>query len=60
MHFHEKADCSDAAFKNAGAHVHARTPGMHGLLNSDANDAGDLPNLFISRMGRLLRSSTQL
>jgi Cu/Zn superoxide dismutase len=51
MHFHEKADCSDAAFKNAGGHVHAKTPVTHGLLNTDANDAGDLPNLYVSADG---------
>ncbi len=51
MHFHEKGDCSDAAFKNAGAHVHAKTPVVHGLLNADANDAGDLPNLFVASDG---------
>jgi len=51
MHFHEKADCSDATFKNAGAHVHAKTPLVHGLFNADANDAGDLPNLFVGADG---------
>ncbi|MFT4111285.1 superoxide dismutase[Cu-Zn] [Silvibacterium sp.] len=51
MHFHEKADCSDAAFKNAGDHVHAKTPVVHGLLNADANDAGDLPNLYVTADG---------
>lgn len=51
MHFHEKGDCSDAMFKNAGGHVHAKTPVVHGLLNADANDAGDLPNLFVAADG---------
>lgn len=51
MHFHEKADCSDAMFKSAGGHVHAETPVIHGFLNADANDAGDLPNLFVSADG---------
>jgi superoxide dismutase, Cu-Zn family len=51
MHFHERADCSDAAFKNAGAHVHTKTPVVHGLLNADANDAGDLPNLYVASDG---------
>ncbi len=51
MHFHEKADCSDAAFKNAGTHVHQKTPVVHGLLNAGANDAGDLPNLFVASDG---------
>jgi superoxide dismutase, Cu-Zn family len=51
MHFHEKADCSDPAFKNAGGHVHAKTPVVHGLLNPGANDAGDLPNLHVNADG---------
>ncbi|AEU36659.1 superoxide dismutase[Cu-Zn] [Granulicella mallensis] len=51
MHFHEKGDCGDAMFKGAGAHVHAKTPVVHGLLNADANDAGDLPNLFVAADG---------
>jgi len=51
MHFHEKGDCGDSAFKNAGAHVHAKTPVVHGLLNAEANDAGDLPNLYVAADG---------
>lgn len=51
MHFHEKGDCSDAAFKSAGAHVHAETPVVHGFLNADANDSGDLPNIFVAANG---------
>jgi superoxide dismutase, Cu-Zn family len=51
MHFHEKGDCSDPGFKNAGAHVHTKTPVVHGLLNSDENDSGDLPNLYVAPDG---------
>ena len=51
MHFHEKADCSDPAFKGAGGHIHAKTPVVHGMLNADFNDAGDLPNLYINADG---------
>lgn len=47
MHFHEKADCSDAEFKGAGGHIHAKTPVVHGLLNAGFNDSGDLPNLYV-------------
>lgn len=46
VHFHEKADCSDAIFKSAGGHVHMMAPAVHGLLNPAGNDLGDLPNLF--------------
>lgn len=51
IHFHEKADCSDAMFKSAGSYVHMTMPAVHGLLNPDANDLGDLPNLFVSSDG---------
>lgn len=46
VHFHEKAECSDAGFKLSGAHVgHAGTPGRHGLLNPAGPETGDLPNI---------------
>ena len=51
MHFHEKGDCSDLKFTSAGAHVHAATPVVHGILNENANDAGDLPNLYVGTDG---------
>lgn len=51
MHFHEKADCGDAAFKNAGGHVHSQKPIVHGFLVEDANDAGDLPNIHVAPDG---------
>ena len=51
MHFHEKADCSTPAFKGAGGHIHANTPVVHGMLNADFNDAGDLPNLYVGADG---------
>lgn len=51
IHIHEKGDCSDAAFKSAGGHVHAKTPQTHGLLNPDANEGGDLPNLYVAADG---------
>jgi Cu-Zn family superoxide dismutase len=51
MHFHEKASCSDEKFASAGGHVHNMTPVTHGLLNAEANDAGDLPNIFANADG---------
>ncbi|UAK23430.1 superoxide dismutase family protein [Sphingomonas nostoxanthinifaciens] len=51
IHIHEKGDCSDAAFKAAGAHVHMATPAVHGLLNPQASDQGDLPNLYVGADG---------
>lgn len=51
MHIHEKADCSDPGFRNSGAHLHAKTPAVHGLLNPGFNDSGDLPNLYVNADG---------
>ncbi len=51
VHFHEKGECSDPKFQSAGAHVHAATPVTHGLLNAEANDNGDLPNIFVAADG---------
>ena len=42
VHFHQKADCSDAMLMSSGGHVKAAgvvTP--HGFLNLGASDAGD-------------------
>lgn len=46
IHFHEKGDCGTPDFKSAGAHVHTTAQVVHGLLNAEANDNGDLPNVF--------------
>lgn len=51
LHFHEKGACSDSKFTSAGAHVHAANPAVHGLLNPQANDAGDLPNIHVGTDG---------
>lgn len=53
VHFHEKGDCSDPAFKMAGGHVHQMSPSVHGLLNSQANDLGDLPNVYAGPDGKV-------
>ena len=52
-HLHEKGDCSDAKFANAGGHIHHGEKAVHGLLNPGANDAGDLPNVFVASDGSL-------
>lgn len=52
-HFHEKADCSDAAFENSGGHVHGASSPVHGLLNPDATDVGDLPNIHADADGKV-------
>lgn len=51
LHFHETGDCSKADFTSAGAHVHAMATKVHGLLNPDLNEAGDLPNLYVAADG---------
>lgn len=51
LHFHEKGDCSKADFTSAGGHVHGGPTMVHGLLNPDANEAGDLPNLHVGADG---------
>ncbi len=51
LHFHEKGDCSSADFKSAGGHVQGAATMVHGLLNADANEAGDLPNLYVAADG---------
>ena len=51
LHFHEKGDCSAAGFTSAGAHVHGQATVVHGLLNPDGNEAGDLPNLYVAADG---------
>ncbi|HEU0162999.1 MAG TPA: superoxide dismutase family protein [Rhizomicrobium sp.] len=52
-HFHEKGDCSDAKFTSAGSHVHGAVPKVvHGLLNPEANDSGDLPNIYVGADGK--------
>lgn len=53
MHLHETGDCSDAKFEKAGKHVHHGDKIVHGLLNKDASDAGDLPNVFVAADGSL-------
>lgn len=51
LHFHEKADCSKSDFTSAGGHVHDKPTMVHGLLNPDANEAGDLPNIYAAQDG---------
>ncbi|MBU4435594.1 MAG: superoxide dismutase family protein [Alphaproteobacteria bacterium] len=50
-HFHEKGDCGAPDFKSAGSHVHTAANVVHGLLNPDGNDNGDLPNLYVGADG---------
>ena len=51
MHFHNKADCSAADFTSAGPHISMTTPVIHGFLMDNANDFGDLPNVYAAADG---------
>ena len=53
IHFHAVGDCSDGGqgFKKSGGHVHEATPSIHGLLNPQANDEGDLTNIHADAKG---------
>ena len=51
LHFHAKADCSKADFTSAGGHTHSAEKAVHGLLNPQANETGDLPNLYAGADG---------
>lgn len=52
IHFHEKGNCGVPKFTDAGAHVHTVKPVLHGLMNAGANDAGDLPNIYVGENGK--------
>ena len=51
MHFHEKGSCAEPKFESAGGHVHGMAGTRHGLMNADATDDGDLPNLHVAADG---------
>jgi len=51
IHFHEKGDCGIPKFTSAGAHVHTTKSVVHGVLNVDANDSGDLTNIHAAADG---------
>jgi len=54
VHFHEKGVCdAKDKFKNAGGHVHTAMPVVHGLLNANANDRGDLTNVYAGADGKI-------
>jgi Cu-Zn family superoxide dismutase len=51
LHFHAVGDCSKSDFTSAGPHVHGADKAVHGLLNPQANEMGDLPNLYADMHG---------
>lgn len=53
IHLHETGTCEGPGFQSAGAHVHGgSTDVVHGLLNAQQNDFGDLPNIYADAQGR--------
>lgn len=52
VHLHAAGTCAGPKFETAGAHVHEGTEkGVHGLLNAEATDFGDLPNVYADASG---------
>ncbi|WP_034579793.1 superoxide dismutase family protein [Carnimonas nigrificans] len=51
MHFHEQAECKGPDFTSSGSHVHNADKVVHGVRNAEANDNGDLPNLYVNKDG---------
>lgn len=53
IHFHSVGNCSDAKFERSGGHMHEEAKSVHGLLNAQATDTGDLPNVHVAADGTL-------
>jgi Cu-Zn family superoxide dismutase len=55
VHIHEIGTCEDAAtgFTGSGSHFGHERAGVHGLLNADGPEAGDLPNLHAPQNGAI-------
>ncbi|MBI1249880.1 MAG: superoxide dismutase family protein [Alphaproteobacteria bacterium] len=53
VHFHQHGTCADTAagFQASGAHVRHGAAGVHGLLNPDGPEAGDLPSVYAPAAG---------
>ncbi len=52
MHIHSVATCADPGFKASGGHVHGMSAtSVHGLLNQNETDLGDLPNIYVGKDG---------
>lgn len=55
IHIHAVGTCEGPKFDSAGGHVHAGAgTAVHGLLNADATDSGDLPNIWAGQDGRAM------
>ena len=56
MHLHSVATCADQGFKASGGHLHAAglATSVHGLLNTNETDLGDLPNIYAEADGKVV------
>lgn len=53
FHLHHTGDCSDhEVFKASGGHI-THEGAVHGLLNPEGPEAGDLPNLIVDDSGNV-------
>lgn len=53
LHLHGVGQCEGPKFTSAGAHVKpGGSTAVHGLLNADGPESGDLPNLYAGADGR--------
>lgn len=53
LHLHAVGRCEGPKFTSAGSHVkHGGAAAVHGLLNPEGPESGDLPNLFAGVDGR--------
>jgi len=53
LHLHGVGQCEGPKFTSAGSHVkHGDSTAMHGLLNAEGPESGDLPNLYAGADGR--------
>lgn len=53
IHLHATAKC-EAPFTTAGSHIKHNTSGVHGLLNAQGPDNGDLPNVYADATGTVM------
>ena len=53
LHLHGVGRCEGPKFESAGSHVkHGEGGAVHGLLNAEGPESGDLPNLYAGADGR--------
>jgi Cu-Zn family superoxide dismutase len=53
LHLHGVGQCEGPKFTSAGSHVkHGEGAAVHGLVNADGPESGDLPNLYAGADGR--------